>query len=84
MEDLTESQEQCLDLIIQFITKNGCAPTRQELAEKLKQKSINGVNQKLKQLQDKGYIQIRPARKKRNIVVLRKSERQMVLFDELK
>ena len=83
MEDLTESQGQCLDIIVQFIAKNGCAPTRQELAEQLKQKSINGVNQKLKQLQEKNYIEIRPARKKRNIVVLQKSERQMVLFDEL-
>ena len=82
MEDLTASQEQCLDIIIQFIAKNGHAPTRQELAEQLSQKSANGVNQKLRQLQDKGYIEIRPARKKRNIVVLRGSERQLVLFKE--
>ena len=83
MKGLTKPQEQCLDIIVQFIMKNGHAPTRQELTDRLKEKSVNGVNQKLTQLQHKGYIQIRPVRKKRNIIVLRKPEKQMVLFDEL-
>ena len=54
---LTESQELCLNLIVYFIKENGHAPTRKELAELLKQKSLNGVNQKLRQLEKKGFIE---------------------------
>lgn len=82
MDGLTETQERCLNIINKYIEENGCAPTRQELAESLDEKSTNGVNQKLKQLEKKMFIKIRPIGKKRNIVLLRGSERQLVLFKE--
>lgn len=82
MDGLTEAQERCLNIINNYIEENGCAPTRQELAEFLDEKSTNGVNQKLKQLETKMFIKIYPIGKKRNIVVLRGSERQLVLFKE--
>lgn len=82
MDGLTEAQERCLNIIINYIEENGCAPTRQELADFLGEKSTNGVNQKLKQLEKKGFMRIHPTGKKRNITVLRGSERQLVLFEE--
>ncbi len=82
MDRLTESQERCLNIIIRFVEENSHAPTRRELAELLGQKSLNGVNQKLRQLEKKGFIRMYPARKKRNIVVLSKSRRQTTLFKE--
>ncbi len=84
MDGLTESQERCLLLIDRYIEKHGQSPTRQELSELLGQKSTNGVNQILEALQKKGYIKLDPPRKKRNIIVLKKSQRQMAFFDELK
>ena len=82
MDELTESQERCLLLIDRYIEEHGHSPTRQELSELLGQKSTNGVNQILEALQKKGYIKLEPPRRKRNIVILRRSHRQMELFDD--
>jgi len=82
MDDLTELQERGLLLIASYIKEHGQAPTRRELAELLGQKSTNGVNQILQQLQKKGYIKLQPPRRRRNIVILRRPHRQMDLFDD--
>ena len=55
MEELTELQESCLNLILSFLRQDGGKPpTRRELMNLLHQKSINGVNQILGALQKKG------------------------------
>ena len=82
MDKLTESQNRCLLLIDHYIEERGHSPTRQELLELLGQKSTNGVNQILGSLQKKGYIKLDPPRRKRNIVILKQSHRQMDLFDK--
>ena len=82
MDELTESQERCLLLIDRYIEEHGHSPTRQELSELLGQKSTNGVNQILEALQKKNYIKLEPPRQKRNIVIIRRPQRQMDLFDE--
>ena len=81
MEELTGLQERCFKIINDFLNQNGGKPpTRRELMSLLHQKSINGVNQILSALQKKGYIKLGPARQRRNIIVLRKSEKQLDLF----
>jgi len=82
MDGLTPLQERCLGLIIRFIEEHGFSPTRKELAEISEEKSANGVNQRLVQLQKKGYIKLGPPRKKRNIVILKRPETQLELFDD--
>lgn len=82
MEELTELQERGLLLIDVYIKEHGQAPTRRELAELLGQKSTNGVNQMLQQLEKKRYIKLDPPRKKRNIKVIRKPQVQLNLFNE--
>lgn len=82
MDELTPLQARCLGHIIRFIEDNGFSPTRKELAEILEEKSTNGINQRLVQLQKKGYIKISSPRKKRNIVVLKRPETQLELFDD--
>jgi len=80
--ELTKLQYRCFCLIDHYIKENKQAPTRRELTELLGQRSTNGVNQILKQLQKKGYIKLDPPRRKRNIVILRRPHRQMDLFDD--
>ena len=70
MERLTEPQACCLKAIDRYRRRSGQAPTRRELATLLQQKSTNGVNQILDALSKKGYVKIRPPRRRRNIVVL--------------
>jgi len=82
MAELTELQEQGLFVINRYVKENRESPTRRELKELLGQKSMNGVNQILEQLQRKGYIRLEPPRKKRNIKVIRKPHKQMDLFDD--
>ena len=82
MEELTELQERCLNIIDDFLNQNGGRPpTRRELMGLLHQKSINGVNQILRALQKKDYIKLGPARQRRNIVVLRRPVKQLGLFE---
>jgi SOS-response transcriptional repressor LexA len=82
MEELTELQERCLNIIDDFLNQNGGRPpTRRELMNLLKQKSINGVNQILKALERKGYIKLGPARQRRNIIVLKRPVKQLGLFE---
>ena len=81
MEELTELQESCLNLILSFLRQDGGKPpTRRELMNLLHQKSINGVNQILGALQKKGYVKLGPARQRRNITILRHPEKQLDLF----
>jgi SOS-response transcriptional repressor LexA len=82
MDGLTPLQARCLGIIIRFIEEHRLPPTRKELAEISEEKSTNGVNQRLVQLQKKGYIKISSPRKKRNIVVLKGPETQLGLFND--
>lgn len=79
--ELTGKQEKFFRAVDNYMKENGVSPTRKELAEITEEKSINGVNQKLKQLQAKGYIKIHPTGKKRNITILKWPYNQMELFN---
>jgi len=79
--ELTEKQQRTFEALDQYIKENGIAPTRKELKELLNEKSVHRVNQKLRQLEKKGYIRIHPPGKKRNIVILKSPYNQMSLFD---
>ena len=80
--ELTEKQQRTFEVVDKYKKEKEIAPTRQELKELLNEKSVHGVNQKLRQLEKKGYIKIEPPGRKRNIVILRRSHRQMGLFDD--
>ena len=83
MEELTELQERCLNIIDDFLNHNGgIPPTRRELMSLLHQKSITGVNQILTALEKKRFIKIIPPRKKRNILIIRRHNKQLVLFKD--
>lgn len=79
--ELTEKQQRTFDALDQYIKENEIAPTRKELKKLLNEKSVHGVNQKLRQLEKKGYIRIHPPEKKRNIIILKWPYNQMDLFD---
>jgi len=82
MDELTKLQERALNVVDSYIKEHGQSPTRRGLKELLGQKSVNGVNQILQQLEKKRYIKLDPPRKKRNIKVMRKPEVQLDLFNE--
>jgi SOS-response transcriptional repressor LexA len=82
MEELTELQERCLNIIGDFLKQDGRRPpTRRELMDLLNQKSINGVNQILRALQKKGYVRLGPVRQRRNIALLKRPLKQLDLFE---
>ncbi|MBU1260278.1 MAG: hypothetical protein KJ757_03975 [Planctomycetes bacterium] len=79
--ELTKKQERFFKVIDRYITANNSSPTRQELAKITGERSINGVNQKIRQLQTKGYIKIHPPKTKRNIVILKNPYKEKGLFE---
>ena len=56
-EPLTARQRQVLDFISTCITSRGFPPTLREIGEHLQIRSTNGVNDHLKALERKGYLQ---------------------------
>jgi SOS-response transcriptional repressor LexA len=78
---LTKKQEKIFTAIIRYITSNKLSPTRQELAKITGERSINGVNQKIRQLQTKGYIKIHPPKTKRNITISKNPYEEKGLFE---
>jgi repressor LexA len=58
MENLTQRQQQVLDVIRQHIDETGYPPTRAEIAKKLGFKSANAAEEHLKALARKGAIEI--------------------------
>jgi len=82
MDALTARQEKCLRLIREYIRREQRSPTRRELAKLTGQKSTHGVTQFLKALQRKGYIELGPPGKSRNIVVIRTPVKQLALIEE--
>lgn len=79
--ELTAKQEKIFIAVDSYIKDKVISPTRKELAEITGEKSVNGVNQKLNQLQAKGYLKIHPPGKKRNITILKWPYSQKELFD---
>ena len=76
-EELTEIQENCLLIVVEYINREGRPPTRRELLKATGQKSTNGVNQILNALEKKGFIRIEPRRRSRNIIVIRVPTKQL-------
>ncbi|MFH1131698.1 MAG: transcriptional repressor LexA [Pseudomonadota bacterium] len=56
-QQLTQRQKQVLDFIELSINERGCPPTLREIGENLSIRSTNGVNDHLRALERKGYLQ---------------------------
>ncbi len=56
-QPLTERQRQVLDFISRSIERRGYPPTLREIGEQLRIRSTNGVNDHLKALEKKGYLE---------------------------
>lgn len=54
---LTDRQKEVLDYISQSISERGYPPTLREIGERMGIRSTNGVNDHLKALEKKGYLQ---------------------------
>jgi SOS-response transcriptional repressor LexA len=78
-DTLTELQERFLVLVDEYTRRHGESPTRRELARLGGQKSTHGVNQILKALERKGYINIYPPGEPRNIIVRYVPAKQLML-----
>ena len=70
MDGLTAIQDDCLRIIERYIKEKGRPPTRREVAKLAGQKSTHGINQILRALVKKGYVNVAPRGRPRNIVVL--------------
>lgn len=64
MDGLTGSRERCLLVIERYLSGNGEAPTRRELAELLGQKSTKGVNQVLTGVAEERLQEVGPGEAK--------------------
>jgi repressor LexA len=69
MKRLTTRQQQVLDLIRAYVQGQGMPPTRMEIAQMLGLRSANAVEDHLKALARKGYIDM-PSGRSRNIRLL--------------
>ena len=56
-EPLTDRQQQALDFIGRYISMRGFPPTLREIGEHMGIRSTNGVNDHLKALEKKGYLE---------------------------
>src|SRR5437867_11177470 len=56
-EPLTDRQQQALDFISRYIARRGFPPTLREIGEHMGIRSTNGVNDHLKALEKKGYLE---------------------------
>jgi repressor LexA len=68
MQELTDKQKELLDFIVQEVRENDLPPSLSEMAKQLKVSSKNAIAKLLKQLEEKGYIEI--SGKARGIKVL--------------
>ena len=57
MEELTDRQKEILQFIVRETESRGFPPTIREIGEEMEIRSTNGVNDHLKALERKGYIQ---------------------------
>ena len=57
MRELTERQRQILEFITESITVRGYSPTLREIGQQMGIKSTNGVNDHLKALERKGFLE---------------------------
>lgn len=81
MDGLTGIQREYLRVIAHYQEQNGHSPTRRELADLTKQKSVNGVRQHLVALKNKGFIKLDPPGRPRNIKIIRMPQIQFSLFE---
>ena len=75
MEPLTDRQREALDFIGRYITTRGYPPTLREIGLHMGIRSTNGVNDHLKALEKKGYLE-REDLKSRALRPLHTSDRQ--------
>jgi repressor LexA len=57
---LSPRQQQILRLISQFMTRHGLPPTRADLARALRLRNRQGIDQHLRAIERKGYLQLEP------------------------
>ncbi len=72
MKSLTKRQRQLLDFIEAHIAENGYPPSIREMAEHMGIRSTNGVNDHLKALERKGYLERKAGLKSRAIALTHK------------
>ena len=77
MNKLTPRQSQVFTFIKKHIRQEGYPPTLREIGEALSIRSTNGVNDHLKALERKGYIQ-REGHRSRSISIVQKEPRSTV------
>ena len=81
-KDLTERQFKVLRFIENEILDQGYPPTIREIGQHLGIKSTNGVNDHLKALQRKGYIE-RSDHKSRTLKVIKPSQGEKAVADNV-
>jgi len=57
---LSPRQQQILRLILQFIARRGLPPTRADLARALRLRNRQGIDQHLRAIERKGFLQLEP------------------------
>ena len=57
---LSPRQQQILRLISQFMSRHGLPPTRADLAQALRLRNRQGIDQHLRALEHKGYLRLEP------------------------
>lgn len=67
--DLTEREQRCYDILLEHWKARKPMPTRQELAEEMGNRSANGAQQVLEQLERKGYVVLGAGKRARAIEV---------------
>ena len=75
MKGLTDRQQQLLDFIEDHVRIHGFPPSIREMADHMGIRSTNGVNDHLKALEKKGYIQRGSGLKSRAISLMSRSRR---------
>lgn len=78
---LTDRQSETLSTIIDYIRDNSMPPTLREIGDRMGISSTNGVNDHLRALERKGYIESLPL-KSRGIKVLWKADDGKLPSDE--
>lgn len=79
---LTEKEQQVLRYLESFVQKKGTAPTYRQIQEHFGFKSINSIQKYLRQLEQKGYIDLGGAYKKRSLVLLQSSDAFRQQYEE--
>lgn len=83
LHPLTPKESRVLKFIEEFILRRGFAPTYQEIQSHFGFASINSIQNYIRQLSQKGYVNLPKSNSKRSLQVLRSSETTRRHLEEL-